>query len=107
MTSQKNTSIFDFNMQNSYAKITNSHKNQSKSKKYGSHTAQSLIFSISVPNLVTIGRHVTSFLTCATFNMQKAYTHILVFYFSAINRDIDLKCIQDTYWVVINSLKKN
>ena len=26
MTSQKNTSIFDFNMYNSYAKITNSHK---------------------------------------------------------------------------------
>ena len=28
-----------------------------------------LIFSISVPNLVTIGRHLTSLLTCATFNM--------------------------------------
>ena len=64
-----------------------------------------LIFSISVPNLVTIGRHLTSFLTCATFNMSKAYAHILVFYFSAISRDIDLKFIQDTYRVVINSLK--
>ena len=28
-----------------------------------------LILSIIVPNLVTIGRHLTSFLTCATFNM--------------------------------------
>ena len=41
------------------------------------------------PNLVTIGRHLTSFLTCATFNMYKVYTHILVFYLSAIRRDID------------------
>ena len=31
---------------------------------------------------------------------------ILVFYFSAIGRDIDLKLIQDTYRVVLNSLKK-
>ena len=31
--------------------------------------------------------------------------NILVFYFSAIRRDIDLKCIQDTYMVVLNSLK--
>ena len=37
-------------------------------KKYGSHTAPSvlLIFSISVPNVVTIRRHITSFVTCAT-----------------------------------------
>ena len=28
-----------------------------------------------------------------------------VFYFSAIRRDIDLKFIQDTYMVVLNSLK--
>ena len=33
-----------------------------------------LIFSISVPNLVTIGRHLTSFLTCATFNMLHTYS---------------------------------
>ena len=33
---------------------------------------------------------------------------ILVFYFSAIRRDIDdLKFIQDTYRVVLNSLKKH
>ena len=31
--------------------------------------------------------------------------NILVFYFSAIGRDIDLKFIQDTYMVVLNSLK--
>ena len=31
---------------------------------------------------------------------------ILVFYFSAIRRDIDLKFIQDTYRVRLNSLKK-
>ena len=32
--------------------------------------------------------------------------NIVVFHFSAIRRDIDLKFIQDTYWVVLNSLKK-
>ena len=32
--------------------------------------------------------------------------NILVFYFSAIRRDIDLKFIQDTYRVVLNSLKQ-
>ena len=31
--------------------------------------------------------------------------NILIFYFSAIRRDIDLKFIQDTYRVVRNSLK--
>ena len=31
--------------------------------------------------------------------------NILVCYFSAIRRDIDLKFIQDTYRVVLNSLK--
>ena len=31
--------------------------------------------------------------------------NILVFYFSAIRRDIDLKFIQDTYSVVLNSLE--
>ena len=33
--------------------------------------------------------------------------NILVFYFSAIRRDIDLKCIQDTYRVVLNSLNRS
>ena len=32
---------------------------------------------------------------------------ILVFYFSAIRREIDLQFIQDTYKVVLNSLEKN
>ena len=40
------------------------------------------------------------------FDVCMAYTHILVFYFSAISRDIDLKFIQDTNRVAINSLKK-
>ena len=35
-------------------------------------------------------------------NMKKAYTHIAVFYFSAISRDIGLKLTQDTHRVVIN-----
>ena len=33
--------------------------------------------------------------------------NILVFYFSAIIRDIDLKCIYDTYGVVLNLLTKS
>ena len=33
--------------------------------------------------------------------------NILVFYFSAIRRDIDLKFIQDNYRVVLNSLKND
>ena len=33
--------------------------------------------------------------------------NILVFYFLAIRKDIDLKFIQDTYRVVINSPNKN
>ena len=33
-------------------------------------------------------------------------THISIFYLSAISRDIDLKLIQDTYRVVINSTKQ-
>ena len=32
--------------------------------------------------------------------------NILVFHFSAIRRDIDLKFIQDTYMVELDSLKK-
>ena len=33
--------------------------------------------------------------------------NILVFYFSSIRRDVDLKFIQDTYRVVLNGLKTN
>ena len=40
-----------------------------KSSKNLKNMAVILIFSMSVPNLVTIERHLTSFLTCATFNM--------------------------------------
>ena len=32
-----------------------------------------LILSISVPNMVMIGRHLTSFVTCTTFNNSMAY----------------------------------
>ena len=32
--------------------------------------------------------------------------NILIFYYSATRRDIDLKLIQDTYRVVLDSLKK-
>ena len=32
--------------------------------------------------------------------------NILIFYFSATGRDIDLKLIQDTYMVVLDSLNK-
>ena len=32
--------------------------------------------------------------------------NILVFYFSAIRRDIDLKFMQDNYRVILNSLKQ-
>ena len=53
-------------------------------KIWQSYSPVLLIFSISVPNLVTIGRHLTSILTCAKFNMKKAYTHILVFYFQLL-----------------------
>ena len=38
-------------------------------KLWQSYSPFLFIFSISVPNLVTIGGHLTSFLTCATFNM--------------------------------------
>ena len=38
-------------------------------KIWQSYSPVLLIFSISVPNVVTIGRHLVSFVTCATFNM--------------------------------------
>ena len=50
--------------------------------------------------------HLTSFLTCATLTCKMPLPIFLVFYFSAISRDIDLKFIQDTYRVVINSSTK-
>ena len=42
---------------------------------------------------------------CLSVCVSVCPANILVFYFSAIRRDIDLKCIQDTYMVVLNSLK--
>ena len=44
---------------------------------------------------------------CLSVCVSVCPANILVFYFSAIRRDIDLKFIQDTYGVVLNSLKKN
>ena len=38
--------------------------------------------------------------------MSVCPANILVFHFAAIRRDIDLKFIQDTYMVDLNSLKK-
>ena len=38
--------------------------------------------------------------------MSVCPANILVFYFSVNRREIDLKFIQDTYRVVLNSLKK-
>ena len=42
---------------------------------------------------------------CLSVCVSVCPANILVFYFSAIRRDIDLKFIQDTYMVVHNSLK--
>ena len=42
---------------------------------------------------------------CVCVCVSVCPANILVFYFSAIRRDIDLKFIQDTYRVVLNSLK--
>ena len=42
---------------------------------------------------------------CVSVCVSVCPANILVFYLSAIRRDIDLKFIQDTYMVVLNSLK--
>ena len=42
---------------------------------------------------------------CVCVCVSVCPANILVFYFSAIRRDIDLKFIQDTYRVVLNLLK--
>ena len=42
---------------------------------------------------------------CVCVCVSVCPANILVFYLSAIRRDIDLKFIQDTYRVVLNSLK--
>ena len=43
---------------------------------------------------------------CVCVCVSVCPANILIFYFSAIRRDIDLKCIQDNYRVVLNSLTK-
>ena len=42
---------------------------------------------------------------CVSVCLCVCPVNILVFYFSAIGKDIDLKFIQDTYRVVLNSQK--
>ena len=42
---------------------------------------------------------------CVSVCVSVCPANILVFYFSAIRKDIDLKFILDTYRVVLNSLK--
>ena len=44
---------------------------------------------------------------CLSLCVSVCPANILVFYLSAIRRDIDLKFIQDTYRVVLNSLNNN
>ena len=43
---------------------------------------------------------------CLSVCVSVCPADILLFYFSAIRRDIDLKFIQDSYRVVFNSLNK-
>ena len=43
---------------------------------------------------------------CVCVRVCVCPANILVFYYSAIRRDIVLRFIQDTYMVVLNSLKK-
>ena len=57
-------------------------------------------------NILFMYRLKSSSMQYRTTHFIALYTHILVFYFSAISRDIDLIFIQDTYRVVINSLIK-
>ena len=65
MTSPKIRQYLTFNMQNFYTKVTISHKIVAKNLKiWQSYSPVLLIFSISVPNLVTIGSHLMSFLDC-------------------------------------------
>ena len=44
---------------------------------------------------------------CVSVCVSVCPANILVFYFLDIRRDIDLKLIQETYRVVLNSLGKN
>ena len=47
------------------------------------------------------------FSPCLSVCVCLCQANILVFYFSAIRRDIDVTFIQDTYGVVLNSLENN
>ena len=61
--------VRDVNMKKAYSHIAVFYFIQSSTKIWQSYSRVLLIFSVSVPNVVTIGRHLTSFVTCAAFNM--------------------------------------
>ena len=50
--------------------------------------------------------HPVCLCVCLCVCVSVCPANILIFYFSATRRDIDLKLIQDTYRVVLDSLKK-
>ena len=92
MTSQKIRQYLNLTCKTHIPKLLFLIKYANLKKKWQSYSPVLLVLYICVPNLVSIGCHLTSYLTCATFN-------------TATSRDIDLKFIQDTYRVVINSPK--
>ena len=66
----KNTSIFGFNMYNSYTKITNSHKIVNKNlKNMAVIQPRPTHILYQCAKFGDDRKSVTSFLTCATFNM--------------------------------------
>ena len=67
-----------------------------------------IVKSISNPPLMlwaTFVHYVCTLSVCPSVCVCLCVANILVFYFSAIRRDIDLKFIHDTSRVVLNSLK--
>ena len=46
------------------------------------------ILSISVPNVMTIGRHLASFVTCATFIMQQ---------FNVVSKELDRQFLSNVF----------
>ena len=50
--------------------------------------------------------HPVCLLVCVCVCVSVCPANNLIFYFSATRRDVDLKLIQDTYVIVLDSLKK-